>query len=88
MRATLVFVEQRQNITLSVPRSVLKRVKRIAADRETSVSALMLEALTTLSDSESRYNAARRRAISAMKSSPTLGTNGERTWSRDELHER
>ena len=81
-------MEQRQNVTLSLPRSLVKRVKRIAVDRETSISALMVEALTTLSDSETRYNAARRRAITAMESSPSLGTNGQRTWTRDELHER
>ncbi|HEY3245663.1 MAG TPA: ribbon-helix-helix protein, CopG family, partial [Phycisphaerae bacterium] len=37
-----------QNVTLSVPRDLLKRVKRLAADRDTSVSALMTEALSRL----------------------------------------
>ena len=79
---------ERQNVTLSLPRSVLKRIKRIAADRETSVSALMVAALTTLTESETRYNAAKRRAIAEMNSSPSLGTNGQLTWTRDDLHER
>ena len=77
-----------QNITLSIPRDVLKRVKRLAADRDTSVSALMTEALTRLTDDDRRYTAARRRAIAAMRSARSMGTHGRRCWTRDELHER
>lgn len=77
-----------QNITLSISRDVLKRVKRLAVERETSISALMIEALTRLTDEDRRYAAARRRALAAMKNAPSLGTRGRRTWTRDELHER
>lgn len=79
---------ENQNITLSVPRELLKRVKRVAADRETSVSALLTEALSRVADEDRRYSAARRRAVAAMKSARSLGTGGRRTWSRDELHDR
>jgi hypothetical protein len=37
-RVTPMCVAENQHITLSVPRALLKRVKRVAADRETSVS--------------------------------------------------
>ncbi|HEX5634023.1 MAG TPA: ribbon-helix-helix protein, CopG family [Gemmatimonadales bacterium] len=77
-----------QNITLSVPRDLLKRVKRVAADRETSVSALMTEALERLADEDRRYAAARKRALKALRSPRSLGTGGRRTWSREDLHER
>jgi hypothetical protein len=63
---------------------LLKRVKRVAAD----LSALMSEALDRLADEDRRYAAARKRAVAALKSAPSLGTKGRRTWSRDELHER
>ena len=88
LRDTLVFVAENQNVTLSVPRDLLKRVKRLAADRDTSVSALMTEALSRLADEDRRYSAARKRALAAMKSARSLGTRGRRTWTRDELHER
>lgn len=88
LRATLVFVAETQNITLSLPRELLKRIKRLAADRETSVSSLMSEALARLADEDRRYSAARRRALTALRSARSLGTGGRRTWSRDELHER
>ena len=77
-----------QNITLNLPRELLKRVKRLAADRDTSVSALMSEALSRLADEDRRYIAARRRALAALRSARSLGTDGRRTWTRDELHER
>jgi hypothetical protein len=81
-------VAEKQNITLSVPRELLKRVKRLAADRETSVSSLMTEALARLADEDRRFAAARRRALAALRSARSLGTGGRRTWTRDELHER
>jgi Ribbon-helix-helix protein, copG family len=88
LRATLFFVAENQNVTLSVPRELLRRVKRLAADRDTSVSALMTEALARLTDEHRRYSAARKRALGAMKSAKSLGTRGRGTWTRDELHER
>jgi hypothetical protein len=87
-RATLFFVVYNQNITLSLPRDLLKRIKRLAADRDTSVSALMTEALARLADEDRRYSAARKRALEALRSSRSLGTGGRRTCSRDDLHER
>ena len=67
---------------------LLKRVKRVAADRDTSVSALMAEALGRLADEDRRYLAARRRGLAALRDARSLGTGGRRTWTRDELHDR
>lgn len=79
---------ENQNITLSVPRELLRRIKRLAVDRETSVSSLLSEALARVADEDRRYSAARKRALAALRSSRSLGTGGRRAWSRDELHER
>jgi Arc/MetJ-type ribon-helix-helix transcriptional regulator len=81
-------VEQNRNITLSLPRELLRQIKRLAADRDTSVSAMMIEALKRLADEDRRYSAARKQSLAALQSTRSLGTGGCRTWSRDELHER
>jgi hypothetical protein len=81
-------VAENQNITLSLPRDLLRRVKRLAVDRDTSVSALMSQALARLADEDRRYLAARKRALVALGSTRSLGTRGQRAWSRDDLHER
>jgi Arc/MetJ-type ribon-helix-helix transcriptional regulator len=83
-----IFRGRDQNITLSLPRELLRRIKRLAADRDTSVSALMTEALARLADEDRRYSTARKRALTAMRSARLLGTGDRRTWSRDDLHER
>ena len=77
-----------QNVTLSLPRDLIKRIKRVAAERDTSISALMAEALARVADEDRRYAAARKQALAALRSSGSLGTKGQRTWSRDQLHER
>lgn len=81
-------MSESRNITLSLPRELLKRVKRLAADRDTSVSSLMTEALVRLADEDRRYTAARKRGLAALNSARSLGTGGRPTWSRDELHAR
>lgn len=88
LRGTLFFVGETQNVTLSLPRELLKRIKRLAADRDTSVSALMAETLASIADEDRRYSAARRRGLAALRAARSLGTHGQPGWSRDELHER
>jgi len=81
-------VAETQNVTLSLPRELLRQIKRLAADRDTSVSALMVEALSELADQDRRYSSAHKRSLAALGGAVSLGTKGARSWSRDELHER
>ncbi len=87
-RATLFFVAESQNVTLSLPRSLLTQAKRLAADEDTSVSALMARALARLVDDRLRVSGARRRSLAAMHEAGSLGTRGTARWTRDDLHER
>lgn len=82
------FVAETQNITLALPKALLREVKRLAADRDTSVSALMAQALDQLASAERRYTSARRGALVALAAGKSLGTQGRRSWTRDSLHER
>jgi hypothetical protein len=86
-RGTLILVKETRNITLSLPSNLLKRVKRLAADRGTSVSAMMADALKRLADEDRRYEAARKRSIAAMRSARSLDTEGRHSRTRDQRHE-
>jgi hypothetical protein len=81
-------VEDSQNVTLALPRALLKRAKRLAAERDTSVSALMADALAAAVEDLERYEAGRRRHLAALRSPKDLGTGGRLRWTRDSLHER
>lgn len=77
-----------QNITLSLPKETLRRVKHIAVERRTSVSRLMTELLEELVQREDAYAQARERQLAMMAQGFNLGTGGKVTWKRDELHDR
>lgn len=77
-----------QNVTLVVSKSLLRKVKHIAVERETSISGLLVEALEELVRHNDSYEEARVRALESLKQPRDLGTEGRITWTRDELHER
>jgi len=75
-----------KNITLSVEEEVLIAVRRHAAERNSSVNALVREYLTNLAAHEDRASRARARLRQLSKQSQ--GRLGKKTWTRDELHDR
>ncbi len=81
-------LEEIQNITLALPKRLLRRVKHLAVERETSVSRLLAETLEELVTRGDAYEEARRQALYDLNHPKNLGTNGSITWTRDELYER
>jgi hypothetical protein len=79
---------EKRNITLSLPSSLLKRIKRLALDRTTSVSALLRALMEDALRSSDDYERSRKRALEDLKHPRDLGTYGKATWTRDKLHER
>ncbi len=75
-----------RNITLSVDDDVLAAVRRHAAERNSSVNALVREYLTNLAAHEDR--AARARARLRQLSRQSQGRLGKKTWTREDLHDR
>lgn len=75
-----------KNITLSVDDEVLAAVRRCAADRSSSVNALVREYLTNLAAHEDRARRARARLRELSRRSQ--GRLGRKTWSREDLHDR
>lgn len=77
-----------QNITLAIPKDILRKIKLIAVQRQTSVSGLLTQALTTLVQQEDAYTRAQQRHLQWLEQGMNLGTGGQIISLRDELHER
>jgi hypothetical protein len=79
---------EKQNVTLSIPKTVLRQAKIIAASQDKSLSQLMRESLEEKVREETDYNNARKRQLKLLKKGLDLGTGGQVKTSRDELHAR
>ena len=75
-----------KNVTIALDESLLRDVRRIAADRSTTLNAMIRDFLRDLAERESQASAARKRIVELCRS--TNAEVGPRTWSREELHER
>ncbi len=75
-----------KNITLSVDENILAIVRRHAAERNSTVNALVREYLTGLAAHEDR--AKRARARLRQLSARSQGQLGKKTWTREDLHDR
>ncbi|MBI5178468.1 MAG: CopG family transcriptional regulator [Nitrospinae bacterium] len=79
---------EKQNITLSLPKTLLKKAKSMAAIKGSSISEIVKETLEEKIGAESGYQGAKNRQIALMKKCASLGGRGRIPVSRDELHER
>lgn len=75
-----------RNVTLSLDETTLRDARRIAADRSTSVHALVREFPDQLTARESQAHAARERTVKLSRSSRS--GRGNSKWTRDDLHAR
>lgn len=75
-----------KNITLAVEESVLAAVRRHAAERNSTVNALVREYLSNLAAHQDRAKQARARLRQLSKQSHAQ--LGRKTWTRESLHER
>ncbi len=75
-----------KNVTLSVDEDVLFAVRVYAAERNSSVNALVREFLGAIAEREARGKKERRRIRELSESSKAR--IGSKSWSRDELHAR
>ncbi len=76
-----------RNITLSLPADLVRRAKVIAATRDTSVSALVADYLSSLTEDEDDYERLWRDERQLMAQGLPMRV-GKLTWSRDDVHER
>ena len=75
------------NITLSVDDEIIKKVRKIAVDKNTTLTQMVREFLTTVADRDETRKTQALREIEAsfLEMSRDMG---KRTWSREDLYER
>lgn len=77
------------NVTLSLDEDLVKQVRKIAVERDTTLTGLMREYLKSLVDEHARSGRKRRELEALEESFRMLKVNiGKRTWKRADLYER
>jgi metal-responsive CopG/Arc/MetJ family transcriptional regulator len=79
---------ERQNVTLSLPKPLLRKAKAVAMKAEKSLSEFLREVLEEKVNEESAYKKARRSQLDLFNFGLDLGTKGHLNISREELHAR
>lgn len=64
-----------QNITLSIPKDILLKVKHIAIEKQTSVSSLLARTLEELIQKEELYVKAREHHLAILKQKTLIPAN-------------
>ena len=77
-----------ENITLSLPRTLLRKATVVAAKRQVSVSALVARTLEDLVRQDDEDDVAIERALARARRGFDLGTRGAIPFSRSDLHAR
>jgi hypothetical protein len=77
---------EKQNVTISLSRQVLKKARILAARRETSISGLLAREVEILVGEEEAYTRAEQQAAELLDKGFHLG--GGMPARREELHER
>ncbi len=77
------------NVTLSLDDQLVKKVRKIAVDRDTTMTGLIRSYLESLAAEDLSGERKRRELEALERSFETLKVNvGKRTWTRADLHER
>jgi len=78
--------KQKANITLKLDRALLREIRILAAEKDTSISALIAEQFSEILRDRKGQEAAKQRVLARMRKGYNLGFTPPR--SRDELYER
>jgi hypothetical protein len=78
----------KQNITLSLPKNLIRKAKHIAFQEEKSFNELVRQCLEQRLSKTTNYAKARDRQIELLESGLDFGTEGRIKVGRDEIHER
>ena len=74
------------NITLSIDEAIVKKVRKIAIDRDTTLNAMVRDYLTSVAESDAVVR--KEQADALMASTERLARDmGPRGWTRDDLYD-
>lgn len=77
-----------QNITLAIPRDILRKARMLAIQKNTSLSGLLTQTLAEMVERQEGRQQAFQRNLELLQSGLDLSTRGVIPWNREELHER
>ncbi|HVC33200.1 MAG TPA: CopG family transcriptional regulator [Chloroflexota bacterium] len=79
---------ERQNVTIALAPDLLRDARHLVVDRGLSLSKFIALLVENQVEASQRYKAARERQRQLLRAGLNLGTGGQITWNRDQLHER
>ena len=79
---------EKQNVTLSIPKDLLQKVKIIAVKNNTSLSGLLSDYIERIENEEEAYKLAQARHRRLLKKGFDFGLGGQIPWKREDLHDR
>lgn len=79
---------EKQNVTLSLPKALVKQAKLLAVQEDKSFNELVRQCLEERLGAAVDYAQARERQLRLLESGFDLGTNGAISLTREEIHER
>jgi hypothetical protein len=79
---------EKQNITLSIRKDILRKIKIMAAEQNSSISAILTNQLEEIISRAEGTQSAKTEHLRLLQQETNLGTRGLIEWSRDDLHER
>ena len=79
---------EKQNLTISLPKTLLKKAKALAAKRETSLNQLIRETLEEEVGEATGYRKARERQLNLLDHGLNMGSRARASATREELHAR
>ncbi len=79
---------ERQNLTMSIPKRLLKKAKILAATLDKSLSELLRETPEQRVRETDGYSKTKNRQLKLLKTGYNLGTKGKVKLKRDELYDK
>ena len=76
-----------QNVTLSLPVSLLRQFRVYAAAQNQSMSSLAAQAIRKMVDRQDERNRDGQWLIEHFRNAPSRGTGGKWKWNREQLYE-